>query len=226
MIKLCTSDMAKAYIGSSEVSKIYLGSELVYSKGSEVLPYDAEVEYLKGVDKAYIDTGIKASGNLHIKTYLVDYFIEANLGRWVFGGRNGYNNNAYGLYINSNSKKVDYTYYNTSISNDLYSSFPQSCWVEMQQGSLKINNTTYTFTKRTFTSSYNLILFGLNNGGNIVNGSGLKFGATYITNGSVALDLIPVRKNGIGYMYDKISGQLFGNANSQGNFIYGNDITV
>lgn len=38
-------------------------------------------------------------------------------------------------------------------------------------------------------------------------------------------DLIPVRKSGIGYMYDKVSKQLFGNAGT-GQFIVGPDKTV
>ena len=51
MIKLGSSDLSKAFVGSSEVSKMYLGSELVYSKEPEVLPYDAEIEYLNCPDE-------------------------------------------------------------------------------------------------------------------------------------------------------------------------------
>lgn len=223
MIKLGTSDMAKAYVGSTEVSKMYLGSELVYSKGTEVLPYDAEVEYLESTAGAYIDTGIKASGNLYIKTYLVDYFSENNLGRWTFGGRNAYNNKAFGLYINANTHKVDQAYYNTTTARNLYSSYPQSCWVEMKGGSLKIGNTTHTFAAKTFTSSYNFILFGLQNGASVISSGGIRMATTYIDNSTVNLELIPVRVGQVGYMYDKVSGQLFGNAGT-GSFVLGNDV--
>ena len=37
------------------------------------------------------------------------------------------------------------------------------------------------------------------------------------------MHLIPVRKNGLGYMYDKVSGTMFGNSGT-GDFILGNDI--
>lgn len=37
------------------------------------------------------------------------------------------------------------------------------------------------------------------------------------------LDLIPVRVGNVGYMYDKVSGQLFGNAGT-GDFILGPDV--
>ena len=41
-------------------------------------------------------------------------------------------------------------------------------------------------------------------------------------NNRLILDLIPVKKDGIGYMYDKISNQLFSNQGT-GNFILGPD---
>lgn len=45
-----------------------------------------------------------------------------------------------------------------------------------------------------------------------------------VTQGSdVILDLIPVRKDGIGYMYDRVSGQLFGNVGT-GDFVVGPDV--
>jgi hypothetical protein len=42
-------------------------------------------------------------------------------------------------------------------------------------------------------------------------------------NGETTLDLIPVRKGNVGYMYDRVSGQLFGNQGT-GEFVLGPDI--
>lgn len=42
----------------------------------------------------------------------------------------------------------------------------------------------------------------------------------YDVNHQIKLDLIPVVKDNVGYMYDKVSGQLFGNAGT-GSFIVG-----
>lgn len=42
-------------------------------------------------------------------------------------------------------------------------------------------------------------------------------------NNTIVIDLIPVRIGNVGYMFDKVSGQLFGNAGS-GSFILGPDI--
>ena len=41
--------------------------------------------------------------------------------------------------------------------------------------------------------------------------------------GELLNDLIPVRKGNIGYMYDRVSGQLFGNA-GEGEFVLGSDV--
>ena len=219
MIDIFNNNIVNALVGYTSVKKICVGTNIVWEK-----PYDAEVEYLESKEGAYIDTGVRASGNLHIKVYLVDYFTESYYGSWAFGGRDAFNNKAFGIYINANTHKVEQAYYNNTTTRNLYSSYPQSCWVEMKSGSLKIGNTTHTFTGRTFTSSYNFYLFGLNNGGSFAGGKDKKLGAAYITNGVTTLNLIPVRKNGIGYYYDTISGNLIGNSSDVGFFNYGNDV--
>lgn len=189
--------------------------------GGSTLPYDAEVEWLGGDRAPYIDTGMKASGILHIKTYLVDFFSSAT-GSWPFGGRNAYNNNAYGMFLATDSQRLTVAYNGSTNSFNTYSSYPSSCWVEMKSGSIKVGSTTHTFTAKTFTSSYNVILFGLNNGGSIIRGD-VKIGKTFIYDGTTMMYLIPVRVGQVGYMYDKISGTLIGNAGS-GNFTLGQDV--
>ena len=46
----------------------------------------------------------------------------------------------------------------------------------------------------------------------------------YNENDELILDIIPVRKGATGYMYDKVSEQLFGN-NGTGSFVLGPDVT-
>lgn len=190
-----------------------------------VLPYDAEVEWLQSDGSAYLDTGIKAAGNLYIKTYLVDFFVNANGGKWPFGGRTSSSSGMFGMLINNNSKRV-FLAYNTSsgtIAFNTCTSYPQSAVVEIGNGNVKIGSTSHTYTTATFTSTQNVILFGLNNGGSKII-AGVKIGPTYLTDGTNTIDLIPVRVGQVGYMYDRISGVLFGNAGT-GDFILGNDIS-
>jgi hypothetical protein len=53
-----------------------------------------------------------------------------------------------------------------------------------------------------------------------------KIGAVSITvGGSLVRDYIPVRVGTTGYMYDRVSGNLFGNSGT-GSFVLGNDVTI
>ena len=55
------------------------------------------------------------------------------------------------------------------------------------------------------------------------NGPGVMIGKNKLwVNGVLVGDYIPVRKDGVGYMYDCISHKLLGNAGT-GSFGYGND---
>ena len=47
----------------------------------------------------------------------------------------------------------------------------------------------------------------------------------YDGDSTLVFDGIPVRKKGVGYIYDKVTEQLFGNANSTGDFTLGPDVT-
>ena len=72
--------------------------------------------------------------------------------------------------------------------------------------------------------TYSIVLFGWCNLGTKTSSYCRIGGFTAYNNGAKVMDLIPVRKDGVGYMYDKVSGQLFGNASGSGAFTYGNDI--
>ena len=50
----------------------------------------------------------------------------------------------------------------------------------------------------------------------------MSFSVTDATTGQKIQDLIPVRKDGVGYMYDRVSGQLLGNSGT-GDFVLGPD---
>lgn len=186
-------------------------------------PYQ-RIEYLGSTGTQYIDTGIKASGNLAIKINLVDYFTSEHFGQWAFGGRNGYKDKCFGYYIlNNGYGDTCFSYGNTEVFDLWYSRFPASSILEIGGGVLKIGDHTKSYSIQTFTSDYNLILFGLQYGGTALPMSA-KIGNTYITNGTITRDFIPVRIGQVGYMYDTVSGELFGNAGT-GDFVLGPDVT-
>ena len=52
-----------------------------------------------------------------------------------------------------------------------------------------------------------------------------SFSATDVNSGELVVDIIPVRKGTMGYLYDRVSGKLFGNAGT-GDFVLGPDINA
>lgn len=196
--------------------------------GGKSLPYDAEIEYLGSSGTQYIDTGLIGDIDLNFevtaKTNNVSsYYV-------ILGDRASSNSRRYTL-ITSNSvnptQEVYFTFNtsanqvtaNGSVNNVLnfrtYKKDDLKCYIN---GTLK-----GTLRTATFTTPNNVILFGMRNNGtlaNLLNGaiSSCKFSK----NGVLLRDFIPVRVGQIGYMYDKVSKQLFGNAGT-GDFVLGPD---
>ena len=190
------------------------------------LPYDAEVEYLESVrgENQYIDTGLKASGNLVVRIKFFDYFVDIlNHGQWLFGGRNAYNQKGFGFFIDRANYKVCFAYGNVTNIYNPYQSYQNQDEIYIDgNGHISIGEITHSYSKTNFASDYNIYLFYLNNGGSAIGGAANKIGCVYISNGVDAIDFIPVRKNGVGYYYDRISNRLIGSSNGIG-FRYGPD---
>ena len=193
--------------------------------------YDAEIEYLENSGTTYIDTGIipNSDTGIYVKTssgysslyQTEDVFIVGlrNNGsdtRWIVGHNERGFYYGYGVYdstsyvaTNADSEcKLNYLNNKKWIVND-------------------VEKTTLPSTL-SFVPAYNIRLFG---------SAGYSAQTAYyrsckakiyfvkISQGSnVIMDLIPVRKNGVGYMYDKISGTLYGKS-GDGELILGPDKT-
>ena len=189
-------------------------------------PYDAEVEYLQGDGVACIDIGYKAASTL---TFDISMYVDPNNDDpQLFGGRNAYNNKQMNLYFDAPRKGITWGFGNGA----------KVISATINTGNYSINNTTtpyivvvngtsITAGNYTFTSDYNVFLFLLNNSDIKVQPGDTAilriYSAKFYSSGTLVRDYIPVRKDGVGYLYDKVSGTLFGNANSSGAFTYGND---
>lgn len=193
------------------------------------LPYDRQVDCLYTDGKAFIDTGIKVGPNVtfSLKFYVVvpDQLIQ------LFGGRESATDNqlyfyndardpSYPGYWRYGDKNVGtaqltegvYTFDNTESPNTLY-----------------INDAGYTANNPTFTEvDSNFYIFTLNTQAdgdahpatsNMAEGIGFYGGQIYV-NGELVRDYIPVVKDDVGYLYDKVTGQLFDNANTEGDFTF------
>lgn len=187
-----------------------------------VLPYDAEIEYLQSSGTQYINLnfGFDKTDEIYtrfaILTTANDKYINSpivwNNNNNRFGmGYNGYWACAYGSVSTANTFLSPNTIKDNNIHNWEY------------------KNYTFNVTDLNLTKSVSSITFGgttaklrLFWGYNAAT-QGKISSYKHIKNGNVVVDLIPVRKDNVGYMYDKVSGQLFGNAGT-GNFILGQDV--
>ena len=189
------------------------------------LPYDAEVEYLESSGTQYIDTGYNFSGPCSM--YLSASFLPEANERDLFGAyASGGNNMVCGCYArfifgyNNPGVRIDSATFAASEADfDIEYSFLGS------QGSggarnLVVNGTTYTGAG-VYYNNLSVTLFRANPNYT----SKFKCRAFKIRDaqGNLVRDYIPVRKGTVGYLYDRVSGKLFGNAGT-GDFVLGQDV--
>lgn len=198
------------------------------------LPYDAEIEYLAAnnpyeqinlEDSAYIDTQVLADGwtSFEIKWRMND----TNVQRRVCGN---YGSIVYiiyttgGKYIgtsfsdNSNDAKTTSVLLGT---NKIHIVKMDAASLETYvDGALKITRTI----RPVNTPNSNFNLFAATSGQYQMYGRIYYCKLWRTTNGvdTMLRDFIPVRVGQVGYMYDRVSGQLFGNQGT-GNFVLGPD---
>lgn len=216
---------SKIMLGSTEVQAMYVGDVLLWQKQSIQLPYDAEIEYLESTGYPYIDTGIYNDSNT-----IIDMKMSA-VGKDRLNGSE-YNS---GYRYKWGANGTGYIYYgfggNNHASNTLFS-LDNPCIFYLKQGQQYVkdyNDNTILSSSDSFStfSRQTIRLFRCMSGGNFVNVNGTGSIRIYycnITNSTINLQLIPVRIGTVGYLYDKVSGQLFGNSGT-GDFILGPDKT-
>lgn len=187
-------------------------------------PYDAEVEWLSSDSLAYIDTGIIPRDTPRIVINIL--VTSKNVDYDLFGFKSNEVPSFIGdltTWVEGKQKFLYYRYYGTAYAGaNLVSSVATNEWAEWDLGYIcKCNGITLdTLTRQSFASNtQTLYLFR----GRTIAPSSMLVGATQIYDGDTLMrNFIPVRVGQVGYMYDKVSGQLFGNVGS-GDFVLGND---
>ena len=220
MIAIGNTNITKAYLGSTELANIAIGDELLLSEPAP-LPYDAEVEYLESTGTQYINTGITPQTNY----FYFAKFKEVGGSGIVFGSRSAMLLKELSIFIDGNGN------FKSRCGNKEYATSGidySEKWlnVRYQWGKVLDVDTNQWIISSSNTppfSTYPLFLFGLNNAGKVAF-SKLFIHSFSVKNGNTPLiDLVSVRVGTTGYMYDKVSKTLFGNAGT-GNFILGNDL--
>lgn len=183
------------------------------------LPYDAELKYIQSSGTQYINTRLTPSANLVLQFGFVNL---ASTGDVIVG--TSPNDNADYRFFNAsgqcyydvpNSKRIN----GSSCSPSIYYEFELgNYYVKDLVSGLKIIQGSAGIT----SNNYQICICG--DTYNHRSKNRIYWFKGYVSN-EIKIDLIPVRKDGIGYMYDKVSGQLFANQGT-GNFILGPDKTT
>ena len=188
--------------------------------GGSILPYDAEIEYLQSTGTQWIDTGVTVGGTNNIIVELkVAQTVDTTAVSFYFTQHLS-GSNHFAVYVNASNKyaciyKGKWAASTTSTDRSVYV-------INYDNGKLYKDGTLLVTASSTtsVTTSKTLSLFS--DHGSDSN----KFKLYYfklMSNHVTVLDMIPVRVGQVGYMYDRVSKTLFGNAGTD-SFILGADV--
>ena len=189
-----------------------------WAKSVDPIPYDAEVEYLEPTGTQWVDTGyvLSASDRIVVQAYFQK---DDNAGTKVLLGVGNPK-----LWITSGLCRFNGENY-ASINNLL----KLGAWnsISIDKDYCTCNGTAVPMSEGTFLdNSLSLWLFGANAASEALSKTNGRISSCKIYHSGVLVrDYIPVRKGTVGYMFDRVSGELFGNAGT-GDFVIGPDKTT
>lgn len=198
--------------------------------GGKSLPYDAEVEYLESVNsEQYIDTGIIVSSPYSIYGKFLAIGKQLPNNAYVFFGA-GISYNYYNIecFTAKAAQYISVLHNNYEDFAYPYNTIPFTVHYRNKEFTVTNGQDTfqYTFTNASVETPFTMGLFALHRRTWIGSPKPVRCYWFKIEdeNGVTLIDLIPVRVGTTGYMYDKVSGQLFGNIGT-GDFVLGPDKT-
>lgn len=195
-----------------------MGNSVIYRPA-----YDAEVEYLESTGTQFIDTGFIPDDTCGL--YVRAYPHNASLQKKVVGCGSSVQSSASRWWINFASTgklEISWNAYNETIQ------YNKNQWYEVTNNFLNsrtgtVDGVTQNVSYPTLgNNNYTAYIFNVNS--NVPDAYVGKISSVKFSRGSeIVMDFIPVRIGSIGYMYDKVSKQLFANKGT-GQFILGNDV--
>ena len=222
MISTDIQNAVEIMLGSQEAEALYIGSNLIWQQSSP-LPYDAEIEYLESTGTQYINLNFYPNAQTYVN-------IDAQM-----TDINNYYDGA-GTLDSSASKRFQIcaTYQNKfhfgcghKWLNTTDADTNRHIFELWGDGNCAIDNQNYLIDQNcNFTQSTDsMYIFAKNLASNRIEYGALKmYSCKIYENNVLVFDLIPVRVGQIGYMYDKVSGQLLSNQGT-GSFTLGPDKT-
>lgn len=186
--------------------------------GIKKLPYDAEIEYLESSGTQYINTNIVPTSATTF-TFVMAITNSGDVQNGVIQGISGtyyrFHLGKEGGYFQGG---VGTTYKRSSRENTQRHTFSL-----IGSGVFKIDNSSYACRNLT-NITIPIFVFARNTNGTPSNYiKGKLYSCQIYDSSELIMDLIPVRVGNVGYMYDKVTKRLFGNAGT-GNFTLGSDV--
>lgn len=232
MIKVGATEIGGIAVGSASIEKAYIGSTLVWEKSS--LPYDAQVEWIATDGEAYIDIGLKPTNTTRFEIIMDIPTLSQDV--WLWGARNSGSAGQCAVLWDKKYDRWDWRFGSKTLTVTSAQSANRYLFDNHTSGSarqlyIKYDETTLSLVaaNNSFTCNYNFLIFALNVSGTASMGMtppGITcVSAKFWSGTTLVRDYIPVRKDGVGYLYDNVSGEFYGNASSVGAFTYGNDVT-
>ena len=180
-------------------------------------PYDAELEWLGNSGGAYIDTGVKCSQIRAVRTrYMVTSWSSYGT---LFNCYINEQSNAARIIAQSANNGLGWATLNTRAGGSLTVPLVLNTWYDFNAAvdsgvfAASVNGQQYSISYvNGNANTKNVTLFGTLN-------ARISSFALYGPDGAALIDLIPVRKDGVGYMYDLVSGRLLGNAHTAGRLV-------
>jgi len=190
-------------------------------------PYDAEVEYLEaplnGSSRVpYIDTGLKPADDMGVRLRVAP--LRASADTTVCGAmatvKVNNKNVDWRWYMGFNNKTGGYLSWGTDNPGTRFSYSPNTIYdilfnhFNSRNRRIEKVGGGYTFDLPITDAwpsgaNQNIYLFAYNSKGTAGNtGNARIYSAQFTKGNNVVMDLIPVRKGGVGYMYDKMSETL------------------
>ena len=188
------------------------------------VPYDAQIAYLESTGTQLIDTGVKPDS--------LDLRIEMEMrsnGGHMFGSRAtsviAGNMGLWSAYSSmANSLRKDWLGVNDTFTLATTGSNTVVFTSTASGSSMTVNGTTETGGAKT-TYDKPITLFGVNTVGTVSCGKLILFGCKIYKDGVLVADFIPVRVGQVGYLYDRVTRKLYGNAGT-GSFTLGPDVAT
>ena len=189
-------------------------------------PYDAEIEYLESSGTQYIQLACNVSTGTYFAVggVIIPIYTSRHQDYGVFGAE-PYRQFTAAFYAkNDTSNSITYTsiFGENGASGGWGGKIGTEVSFELSTTE-KVVNGVHTSISRPLNKD--ITAFRIFGGYQNTNRYPIRIKSFYIKKGNDTLyNLIPVRIGQVGYMYDKISKQLFGNAGTS-NFILGPDVT-